>query len=178
MSEQKAELISGEPGSLSAEPAASPSSDAQNQRVGAAAQEPVQAAAHIASPDLVPEQAAAEPPEADAVKAEPAKAEAPKADAPRAPDKVMIMSAADRNWGKDDGAKPEAASEPNPGLFSKRRLAALAAPRDVTLVVGPEGGWTDRELALAQVKAGLGPRNMRADTAALVGLSVALAARE
>jgi 16S rRNA (uracil1498-N3)-methyltransferase len=58
------------------------------------------------------------------------------------------------------------------------RLAAMAEPRDVTLVVGPEGGWTDRELALVQVKAGLGPRNMRADTAALVGLSVALAARE
>jgi 16S rRNA (uracil1498-N3)-methyltransferase len=58
------------------------------------------------------------------------------------------------------------------------RLVAMAEPRDVTLLVGPEGGWTDRELALAQVKAGLGPRNMRADTAALVGLSVALAARE
>ena len=57
-------------------------------------------------------------------------------------------------------------------------LAGLAAPRDVTLVVGPEGGWTDRELALAPVTASLGPRNLRADTAALVGLSVALAARE
>jgi 16S rRNA (uracil1498-N3)-methyltransferase len=57
-------------------------------------------------------------------------------------------------------------------------LAGLAAPRDVTLVVGPEGGWTDRELALAPVTANLGPRNLRADTAALVGLSVALAARE
>jgi len=57
-------------------------------------------------------------------------------------------------------------------------LAALVAPRDVTLVVGPEGGWTDRELGLAPVQASLGPRNLRADTAALVGLSVALAARE
>jgi hypothetical protein len=140
VSEQKAELISGEPGSLSAEPAASPSSDAQNQRVGAAAQELVQAAAHIASPDLVPEQAAAEPPEADAVKAEPAKAEAPKADAPRAPDKVMIMSAADRNWGKDDGANPEAESEPSPGMFGKRRLAALAAVVVLAAVAGALGG--------------------------------------
>jgi len=57
-------------------------------------------------------------------------------------------------------------------------LAGLVAPRDLTLVVGPEGGWTDRELSLAPVQASLGPRNLRADTAALVGLSVALAARE
>jgi 16S rRNA (uracil1498-N3)-methyltransferase len=58
------------------------------------------------------------------------------------------------------------------------RLAAMAGPGDLTLLVGPEGGWSDRELELAQVKAGLGPRNLRADTAALVGLSVALVARE
>ncbi len=58
------------------------------------------------------------------------------------------------------------------------RLAAIAAPSDLTLLVGPEGGWSDRELELAEVKADLGPRNLRADTAALVGLSVALALRE
>ena len=56
-------------------------------------------------------------------------------------------------------------------------LTSLAKPRDVTLLVGPEGGWTDRELALVPVHAGLGPRNLRADTAALVGLAVALAGR-
>ena len=54
----------------------------------------------------------------------------------------------------------------------------MAGPRDLTLLVGPEGGWSDRELSLAEIKAGLGPRNLRADTAALVALSVALAARE
>jgi 16S rRNA (uracil1498-N3)-methyltransferase len=58
------------------------------------------------------------------------------------------------------------------------RLATLASPRDLTLLVGPEGGWSDRELELVQVKAGLGPRNLRADTAALVGLAIALAARD
>jgi 16S rRNA (uracil1498-N3)-methyltransferase len=58
------------------------------------------------------------------------------------------------------------------------RLASLYAPGDLTLLVGPEGGWSDRELDLVQVKAGLGPRNLRADTAALVGLAIALAARE
>ena len=57
-------------------------------------------------------------------------------------------------------------------------LARLATPRDLTLLVGPEGGWSDRELAAVPVKAGLGPRNLRADTAAIVGLSIALTARE
>jgi 16S rRNA (uracil1498-N3)-methyltransferase len=59
-----------------------------------------------------------------------------------------------------------------------QKLSRMTEPRDLTLLVGPEGGWSDREVALTQVKANLGPRNMRADTAALVGLSVALAARE
>lgn len=57
-------------------------------------------------------------------------------------------------------------------------LAGMASPRDITLLVGPEGGWTDRELALVAVKAGLGPRNLRADTAALAGLAIALAIRD
>jgi 16S rRNA (uracil1498-N3)-methyltransferase len=57
-------------------------------------------------------------------------------------------------------------------------LAAIREPRDLTLLIGPEGGWTDRELALVPAKARLGPRNLRADTAALVGLAVALAGRD
>ena len=61
---------------------------------------------------------------------------------------------------------------------ASQTLAGMSEPRDVTLLVGPEGGWSDRELALAAVKADLGPRNLRADTAALVGLAVALAMRE
>jgi 16S rRNA (uracil1498-N3)-methyltransferase len=58
-----------------------------------------------------------------------------------------------------------------------RRLAEVSEPRDVTLLIGPEGGWTDREMELATETATLGPRNLRADTAAVVGLAVALAAR-
>lgn len=58
-----------------------------------------------------------------------------------------------------------------------RRLTEITAPRDLTLMIGPEGGWTERELGLATVTANLGARNLRADTAALAGLSIALAAR-
>ena len=44
-----------------------------------------------------------------------------------------------------------------------------------TLFVGPEGGWSQRELALAGWRTlSLGPRNLRADTAALVALTLAL----
>jgi 16S rRNA (uracil1498-N3)-methyltransferase len=60
---------------------------------------------------------------------------------------------------------------------SSTELADLPEPRDITLLVGPEGGWSDRELALVTTQASLGPRNLRADTAALVGLAVALACR-
>jgi 16S rRNA (uracil1498-N3)-methyltransferase len=56
-------------------------------------------------------------------------------------------------------------------------LADLHEPRDITLLVGPEGGWSDRELGLVANRAGLGPRNLRADTAAVVGLALALAGR-
>ena len=56
-------------------------------------------------------------------------------------------------------------------------LAAVTEPRDLTLLIGPEGGWSERELGAVPLKAGLGPRNLRADTAALVGLAVALAVR-
>ena len=59
-----------------------------------------------------------------------------------------------------------------------QHLARMAEPRDLTLLIGPEGGWSDRELSLVEAQAGLGPRNLRADTASLVALSIALAARE
>ena len=57
------------------------------------------------------------------------------------------------------------------------RLSELVEPANLTLLVGPEGGWSDRELALVPLKASLGPRNLRADTAALVALATALARR-
>ena len=60
---------------------------------------------------------------------------------------------------------------------SPQKLADLTSPRDLALFVGPEGGWTGRELDLGMTTASLGPRNLRAETAALVGLAIALAAR-
>lgn len=71
-------------------------------------------------------------------------------------------------------------AEENPVLLvrdSPQRLAELISPRDLTLFVGPEGGWSARELELTVTTASLGPRNLRADTAALVGLAIALASR-
>ena len=52
-------------------------------------------------------------------------------------------------------------------------LSRLAS--DVTLFIGPEGGWAPEERALAGDRVlGLGPRTMRADTAALVAVALAL----
>ena len=58
------------------------------------------------------------------------------------------------------------------------RLSDLAVPQNLTLLIGPEGGWSDRELSQVAHKASLGPRNLRADTAALFALATALATRQ
>lgn len=58
------------------------------------------------------------------------------------------------------------------------RLADLPQPRDITLFVGPEGGWAPTELDAAGArKVSLGPRNLRAQAAAAAALAVALAGR-
>jgi 16S rRNA (uracil1498-N3)-methyltransferase len=57
----------------------------------------------------------------------------------------------------------------------ERQLSEVASAEELTLFVGPEGGWTAEELAQAGDRVlSLGPRNLRADTAALAALSVAL----
>jgi 16S rRNA (uracil1498-N3)-methyltransferase len=57
------------------------------------------------------------------------------------------------------------------------RLSDMAEPQNLTLLIGPEGGWSEREMAIVSLKATLGPRSLRADTAALVALATALCAR-
>jgi 16S rRNA (uracil1498-N3)-methyltransferase len=48
-------------------------------------------------------------------------------------------------------------------------------PEPATLFVGPEGGWSPAERAVAGHRVlSLGPRSLRADTAALVGLALAV----
>jgi 16S rRNA (uracil1498-N3)-methyltransferase len=68
----------------------------------------------------------------------------------------------------------------NPVMLARsasQRLADLREPQDLTLLIGPEGGWSQRELALVSRQATLGERNLRADTAALVALATALTSR-
>ena len=154
MSEQQAEPISGESGSVGAGPAAPNSSDAQGEPVATSMQGPVEGSIEgstsVESPKLVPEQGAAEempkvdPPKvlagkADAEKAETSKVEIPTADAPRIPGRVMIMSAGERSWSRND-AGPAPESEPNSGMFGKRRLGALAAVVALAGVAGALGG--------------------------------------
>jgi hypothetical protein len=164
VSEQQAEPISGESGSVGAGPAAPNSSDAQGEPVAASMQGPVEGSIEgstsVESPKLVPEQGAAEempkvdPPKvlagkadaekaetskAETSKAETSKAEIPTADAPRIPGRVMIMSAGARSWSRND-AGPAPESEPNSGMFGKRRLGALAAVVALAAVAGALGG--------------------------------------
>ena len=159
MSEQQAEPISGESGSVGAGPAAPNSSDTQGEPVAASMQGPVEGSiegsTRVESPKLAPEQGAAEempkvdPPKvlagktdvekAETSKAETSKAEIPTADAPRIPGRVMIMSAGERSWSRND-AGPAPESEPNWGMFDKRRLGALAAVVALAAVAGALGG--------------------------------------
>ena len=63
-------------------------------------------------------------------------------------------------------------------LFELASSSAPGGGSPTTLAVGPEGGWTDAEVGLAGERlAGLGPRNLRADTAALAAAATWFAAR-
>lgn len=56
------------------------------------------------------------------------------------------------------------------------RSALAGLGRELTLVVGPEGGWSQREQSLFEEHGlrlvGLGPRTLRAETAAIVALAL------
>jgi hypothetical protein len=156
VNEQQAEPTSGESGFVG--PAAPPSTDPVGAPVAASMQGSdgsMQEPASVDAPKLVPEQGGAgEMPQADPLKAflekadaartetakdETAKAEAAKADAPRSPGRFMIMSAGERSWDGNDAAAAEE-SEPSTGIFSKRRLGALAAVVALAAIAGALGG--------------------------------------
>ena len=138
MNEQMTEQTSGEPGSLSAGSAIPNSLNVPGEPVAALAQPSTPETTDVDASKLAPERGGAgETPKVDAPKAEApkaeAKADAPRVDAPRSPEKVMIMSAADRA-----GPAPEA--EQSSGMFGKRRLAALAAVVALAALAGALGG--------------------------------------
>lgn len=66
--------------------------------------------------------------------------------------------------------------DPNEGARPLREIAADARPQAVTMMIGPEGGWSRDELDLmashgAQVVS-LGPRVLRTETAGLAAVSI------
>lgn len=54
--------------------------------------------------------------------------------------------------------------------------SAIERPEEVTILIGPEGGWTEEELRAARdhgvLLQPLGPRRLRAETAAIAAVSV------
>jgi len=54
--------------------------------------------------------------------------------------------------------------------------APIERPAEVTILIGPEGGWTDEELQAARESGvrlqPLGPRRLRAETAAIAAVSI------
>lgn len=56
------------------------------------------------------------------------------------------------------------------------RLASLDLGEGAMVLIGPEGGWTEDELARVPERASLGPRNLRAENAAAAAVVVSLVA--
>jgi 16S rRNA (uracil1498-N3)-methyltransferase len=50
-------------------------------------------------------------------------------------------------------------------------------PADTTVAIGPEGGWSEDELAVAAARVGLGPNVLRVETAAVVAAALLVALR-
>ncbi len=66
--------------------------------------------------------------------------------------------------------------EYSPLTFSERpgapRLTLAAGERPRAVLIGPEGGWSDREASSFEAVASLGPLVLRAETAAVVALAL------
>jgi len=85
----------------------------------------------------------------------------------------------------DEAIRAASAAEKAVLLYEGERCAAFGAvlagpapPRSLALLLGPEGGFSAGEVELARrcgiAVAGLGPRILRAETAAIAALSIAL----
>jgi len=127
VTEQSAEPISGESGSLSPTSPVPHSSEASIQPV-------------VTGPDLVPgrDATAADAPKVEVPEADASKTDAPKAKQTPFPGKLLIMSAGEHNW-DEKNAGPGIESEPGQGMFGKRRLA-VAAMLALAVVAGALGG--------------------------------------
>ncbi|HYC88472.1 MAG TPA: RsmE family RNA methyltransferase, partial [Thermoanaerobaculia bacterium] len=74
----------------------------------------------------------------------------------------------------------DAIARPGPKLLFDADAAPPTAnrqqPTDLTLLIGPEGGWSEEELRHARDRGvafeRLGPRRLRAETAAIAAVSV------
>jgi len=102
-----------------------------------------------------------------------------RADVPRVDDAVPLAAALADAGGAPDGEHPRLALwESSRG--HPLRAALAAAPRRVTLLVGPEGGFAEAEIAQASAAGfaivGLGPRILRVETAAVVAVALVQAA--
>jgi hypothetical protein len=165
VSEQKAEQISGEPGSLSAGPATSSSSGAQWEHAAALALE----INTIASPRIAPDHEApkADEPKLEASKIEAPKVEVSKADAPQA-------AAAKPDAPKADVPKPDAL-KPDALKPDARKADAARSPGKVIVMSAGDRSW-DRARAGAKMASGpgqglFGNRRLSA-LAAVVALAV------
>jgi hypothetical protein len=133
VSDQESKPVSDKPGDTVAVPTASKLPD-----VTPGPSEQAQPTS-VEAPKTVPEQNATEQAK-EAPKAEPAKPEAPKLEAksPASPGQILIMPREQAwNVGSDQDAQ---ASDGKPGMFGKRRAAALAAVVALAAVAGAVGG--------------------------------------
>ena len=77
----------------------------------------------------------------------------------------------------DDGAARFVLDREGEPLARAMADPSLDPAQEVVLMVGPEGGWSDRERASAQshgfVVVGLGPNVLRTETAAVAAMAVA-----
>lgn len=151
MSEQQAEAIHGESGSVSAGSSVSPSSAPSSEAAVAADL----AASVLAAPAVAPDHEALPK---DEIKKDETKPEAkvsappielPKRNVPRAPGKVLIMAPSDRTWHDHSAdvkvdAEASAKAAPKPELKteqkSKRSFPAMAAMLALATIAGAVGG--------------------------------------